>query len=165
MSTDNLPATRTAPDADLTRDTPHLSLTRSASNSRQRRVQELGKGNPTAWRHGTFATVGNHVDVQTEHALILASAHGALDPIQDYRLIEDLALARVQRNRAIIALETEPSSSVLTSYASRLMALVERGERAVRQRQQERVIDMRPTRAEAERAVAKYASKPRKVTR
>ena len=115
---------------------------RRPATSRARRVEELRRGNVGAWQHGTFAVVGNAPDVRIEHALIFA-AHGALDPVQDYRLVEDLALARAQRNRAIIALEAEPSSSVLTSYASRLMALVERLERAVRERERSRVADFR----------------------
>jgi hypothetical protein len=112
------------------------------ATSRARRVEELRRGNPNGWHHGTFAIVGNAPDMQAEHALILA-AHPALDRVVDHRLVEDLALARVQRNRAVIALEDDPRSSVLTSYASRLMALVERLDRAVRERERERVTDFR----------------------
>jgi len=127
----NVPAVRRKP-----------SATRAVSNARTRRVELLGQGRAAAWRHGTFATVGNSADVTIEHALIIA-ANPSLDPIIDHRLVEDLALARAQRNRAMIALESEGMTSTLTSYLSRLMPLVERLERAVHERARERVKDFR----------------------
>jgi hypothetical protein len=108
------------------------------ATSRALRVESIRNGKPSGWRHGTFAILSNSPDVMTEHALILA-AHPGLDPVQDHRLVEDLALARVQRNRALIAMEDDPKSSILTSYASRLFALIERGERTIRERERERV--------------------------
>lgn len=112
------------------------------ATSRARRVELLGQGHSAAWSHGTFAVVANRPDVIVEHGLILA-AHPALDPIVDHRLIEDLSLARVQRNRALLAMESAGMTPTLTSFLARLMPLVERLERAVHDRERERVRDFR----------------------
>lgn len=142
MSERNLPTVPSAADPKPSSSRRKPSATRSASVSRARRVELLGQGRPGAWRHGTFGVVGNAQDVSTEHALIIA-AHPALDPVVDHRLVEDLALARVQRNRALIAIEAEGMTSTLTSYLARLMPLVERLERAVHERARDRVRDFR----------------------
>jgi len=127
----NVPAVRRKP-----------SATRAVSNARTRRVELIRQGRPGAWQHGTFSVVANAADVSVEHALVLAS-HPTLDPVADHRLIEDLCLARVQRNRALLAIEAEGMSTTLTSYLARLMPLVERLERAVHERARERVKDFR----------------------
>ena len=110
--------------------------------SRVRRVQELQRGNTRALRHGVFADVLNAPDVATEVALIYA-ARPSLDPIRDSRLVELLATTNVQRHRAIAAMERDGLSQQLTSYDSRLAALVERLERAVHERERERIRDQR----------------------
>lgn len=105
--------------------------------ARARRVEELGKGNARALRHGVFAVVNNQQDVQTEVALTYA-ARPLLDPIADRRLVELLATTNVQRQRALIAMQQDGLSQQLTSYDARLAALVERLERAVHDRERER---------------------------
>lgn len=112
--------------------------------SRVRRVQELHRGNVRALRHGVFAEVLNRPDVATEAALIFA-ARPSLDPIRDARLVELLATTNVQRQRAIAAMERDGMSAQLTSYDARLAALVERLERAVHERERERLKDARAT--------------------
>jgi hypothetical protein len=107
--------------------------------SRARRVEELGKGNVNSLRHGVFALVANQQDVQTEIALTYA-ARPLLDPIADRRLVELLATTNVQRQRCLIAMQQGGLSQQLTSYDSRLSALVERLERAVHDRERERAI-------------------------
>jgi len=142
MSEQDLPATRPPGARDASPSTPRPSATRSISNRRSRRVELIRQGRPGAWQHGTFSVVANAADVSVEHALVLAS-HPTLDPVADHRLIEDLCLARVQRNRALLAIEAEGMSTTLTSYLARLMPLVERLERAVHERARERVKDFR----------------------
>jgi allophanate hydrolase subunit 1 len=88
-------------------------------------------------RSGIFAEVSNRPDVANEIALIFAT-HPHLDPLADRRLVEALALALVQQRRAIVAMQTEGMTSILTSYESRLAALSERLERAVHERDQQR---------------------------
>ena len=105
--------------------------------SRARHVEELLKGNARALRHGVFASVANQPDVQIEVALIYA-ARPLLDPIADRRLVELLASTNVQRQRALLAMQSEGLSALLTAYDSRLAALVERLERAVHERERER---------------------------
>jgi hypothetical protein len=114
------------------------SLTRSASNRRTRYVQEAKKGNVNGLRHGAFATVQAWPDVSTETMLIFAT-RPALDPLRDRRLVELLATSNVQRQRTLLAIEAEGMTSTLTSYESRLAALVERLERAVHERERERI--------------------------
>jgi hypothetical protein len=106
--------------------------------SRARRVEEVRRGNPGAWRHGVFSIVGNQLDVMTEVALVFAS-HPLLDPIADRRLVELYATTNVQRQRCLIAMQEQGLTAQLTSYDSRLAALVERLERAVHEREQERI--------------------------
>ena len=113
------------------------SLTRSASARAQRLREEALKGNARAMRSGIFAEVSNRPDVANEIALIFAT-HSHLDPLADRRLVEALALALVQQRRAIVAMQTEGMTSILTSYESRLAALSERLERAVHERDQQR---------------------------
>ncbi len=113
------------------------SATRAASASRAQRRRMLLEGNVNALSHGVFAIVANQRDVQIEVALIYV-ARPNLDPIADLRLVEQLATANVQRHRAIAAMEGEGFTQTLTSYASRLDALVERLERAVHERDRER---------------------------
>ena len=68
------------------------------------------------------------------------AARPGLDPIADRRLVELLATSTVQRSRALLAMRgTEGLTGVLTSYDARLAPLVERLERQVHQREQERV--------------------------
>ena|SRR2546423_12149043 len=114
--------------------------------SRVRHVQEIRRGNANAWRHGVFSVIGNQLDVQTEVALVFAS-HPLLDPIADRRLVELYATTNVQRMRCLIAMSEHGLTAQLTSYDSRLAALVERLERAVHEREQERrtVAGQQPT--------------------
>ena len=116
------------------RPTPPL---RRPGASRVRRVQEVQRGNVRAWKHGVFSVIGNQLDVQTEVALVFAS-HPLLDPIADRRLVELYATTNVQRHRCLIAMQEHGLTAQLTSYDSRLAALVERLERAVHDRERER---------------------------
>lgn len=118
------------------------SLTRSASNRRARHVQEVLRGNTRAFLHGVFAIVANQADVQTEMSLIFA-VRPLLDPIADWSLVELLASTNVQRHRCLIAMQEGGLTSQLTAYDSRLSALVERLERAVHERERERLIASR----------------------
>ena len=115
-----------------------MARQRRPGASRVRRVQELQRGNVSALRHGVFAVVANQPDVACEVALIFA-ARPSLDQIRDARLVELLASVNVQRQRAIAAMERGGMTQQLTSYDSRLAALVERLERAVHERARERV--------------------------
>lgn len=132
------------------------SLTRSANASRARHVQEAKRGNVNALRHGAFATVQAWPDVSTETALIFAT-RPALDPIRDRRLVELLATSNVQRQRTLLAIEAEGMSSTLTSYESRLAALVERLERSVHERERERERERRAAEVEP---LDKYRPRP-----
>lgn len=108
--------------------------------SARRRVQELGRGNVNAWRHGIFSLVQSAPDVATEAALIVAARPG-LDLIQDRRLVEHLAITRVSRQRAILAMATEGLTAILTSYDARLSPLEERLERMVDERERRRLAE------------------------
>jgi hypothetical protein len=119
-----------------------VSPARSLASRRSRRRWELQRGNANAWRHGIFAITGNEVDAATEVALVFA-AHPSLDGIADLRLVESYALAAVQYRRALAAIDTDGLTSILTSYATRLAALVERLERACHDREKERQAAMR----------------------
>jgi hypothetical protein len=120
---------------------PRRSLTLSASQSRRRRVEEINKGNVNSLRHGVFAIVQNARDVACEIALTLAT-YPSLHPIADRRLVELLAEARVQRQRAIIAMTTEGLTPTLTSYDARLSQLEERLERTLYERERQRRTDL-----------------------
>ena len=113
------------------------SLTRSASNRRTRHVQEILRGNARAFQHGIFAIVANEADVALEVAVTYA-AHPLLDPIADFRLAQQFALALVQRMRALAAMQEYGLTAQLTSYDARLAALCERAERAIYEREKER---------------------------
>jgi hypothetical protein len=117
------------------------SLTLSASQSRRRHVEEIHKGNVNSLRHGVFAIVQNARDVATEIALTIAT-YPSLHPIADRRLVELLAEARVQRQRAIIAMTTEGLTPTLTSYDARLSQLEERLERTLYERERQRRSDL-----------------------
>jgi len=115
------------------------SAARSRGLRRARAVQEARRGNANALKFGVFAEVANAEDVTREVALTYAARPG-LDPIADRRLVELLATSTVQRSRALLAMRgTEGLTGVLTSYDARLAPLVERLERQVHQREQERV--------------------------
>lgn len=114
------------------------SLTRSASLSRARRREELGRGNANALRHGIFAVVANLPDVATEVELQFTARPG-LDRIRDRRLVEAFALAAVQHRRAIEAMATAGLTEHLTAYEARLAPLVERLERTIHERERERL--------------------------
>ena len=96
------------------------------------------EGNANALKHGVFAIVANGPEVRTEVELILAT-HPGLDPLVDGRFVELLATTNVQRQRAVIAMQTEGMTHVLTAYESRLSAQVERLERAMVIRERERL--------------------------
>jgi hypothetical protein len=115
---------------------------RSVASSRQRRRSEVLRGNARAFSHGIMAIVNNSADTATEVALTFAS-HPDLDGIADLRLVETYALASVQYRRAIAAIDAQGITPVLTAYSSRLAALVERLERAVHDREKERIAQMR----------------------
>ena len=114
-----------------------VSKARSLAASRARRRHDLMLGNHLALSHGCFAVTANERDASVEAALVYAS-HPGLDPIADRRLVEQLALASVQHRRALIAIETDGLTSLLTSYVIRLGQLVERLEHAVHDREKER---------------------------
>lgn len=135
-----------------------MSRQRRPGASRVRRVQELYRGNARALRHGVFAQVLNAPDVATEAALIFA-ARPSLDLIRDARLVELLATTNVQRQRAIAAMERDGMSSQLTSYDARLAALVERLERAVHERERERIKEARTSEHAAD--LSRFRSVPR----
>lgn len=155
MTSKPLPVTLPAT-TDLALPVRAVSATRSASVKRARAVQEVLRGNVRAFKHGIFARVLDASDVQTEVALIFA-ARPLLDPIADRRLVELLATTNVQRQRCLVAMQTDGLTSQLTAYDARLAALVERLERAVHERERERLIAAR------ERPVdlSRYASVPK----
>jgi hypothetical protein len=115
---------------------------RSVASSRQRRRSEALRGNARAYSHGVMAIVNNSADSALEVALTFAS-HPGLDPISDLRLCETYALSSVQYRRCIAAIDVQGMTPVLTAYSSRLAALVERLERAVHERERERIHEMR----------------------
>ena len=119
-----------------------VSSARSIAASRARRRSDLMKGNTISLHHGCFAVTANERDAAVEGDLIFV-AHPALDAVADLRLVEQLALASVQHRRALIAIEREGLTSLLTSYVIRLGQLVERLERAVHDRERERIAQMR----------------------
>jgi hypothetical protein len=119
-----------------------VSPARSLASRRSRRRWEAARGNANALHHGIFAIVANEVDAATEVALIYA-AHPSLDGIADLRLVESYALAAVQYRKALAAIDKDGLTSILTSYATRLAALVERLERACHERERERQAAMR----------------------
>lgn len=119
---------------------PRRSLTRGASLSRRRHIEEIRRGNVNSLRHGVFAVVQNAQDVATEIALTLETYPG-LHPIADRRFVELLAEARVQRQRAILAMTVEGLTPTLTAYDSRLSQLEERLERALYERERQRLAE------------------------
>lgn len=131
------PAFRALPNEAAAAPARKSSPTRSTSARRARLVQEARKGRPNALRHGVFAVISNGPDVACEVALAYA-LHPHLDPLADRRLVEELALALVQRRRVVLAMQTEGFTAVLTSYESKLAPLSERLERAVHERDQQR---------------------------
>jgi hypothetical protein len=119
-----------------------VSPTRSLASRRSRRRWEVQRGNSNSMRHGIFAIVANEVDTATEIALTYA-AHPSLDGIADLRLVESYALAATQYRRSLQAIDRDGMTSILTSYSTRLAALVERLERACHDRERERQAQMR----------------------
>jgi hypothetical protein len=112
-----------------------------ASQARRRRIRSLRLGNVNALEHGVRAQVQNARDVRIEIGLTFAT-HPALDPIVDRRLVEQLAVTRVQRQRVLLAMATEGFTSILTSYDARLAPLEERLDRAVRELDRQRRADL-----------------------
>lgn len=139
-----LRAVPSAPPADAAADRPSPNPNRSRSASRARRRQELLRGNTRAMRHGAFAEVAALPDVATEVDLLFA-AHPALDPIRDRRLVELLATSNVRRQRCLLAMERDGMTQTLTAYDARLAPLVERLERAVHERERERLVEASKT--------------------
>lgn len=125
----------------VARRAPRPSLTRGASLSRRRHLEEIRRGNVNSLRHGVFAIVQNAQDVATEVALTIET-YPHLHPIADRRLVELLAEARVQRQRAIIAMTVEGLTPTLTSYDARLSQLEERLERTLYERERQRRADV-----------------------
>jgi len=116
---------------------------RSVAASRSRRAWEVANRNSqAALQHGCFAVTANERDASVEVALLYAT-HPGLDALADRRLVEQLALASVQHRRALIAVEADGLTSTLTSYVTRLAALIERLEAKVHQREQDRIATMR----------------------
>jgi hypothetical protein len=99
-------------------------------------------GNSRALQHGVFAKSANARDVAVEVTLIYGTMPD-LDDLADRRLVEQLALASVQHRRALLAIETDGLTGTLTSYVIRLGQLVERLERAVHDREKERIAQLR----------------------
>lgn len=116
---------------------PRASSTRAASNSATRRAGLLRQGNVNALSHGVFAKVNNARDVSVEIALTFA-AHPDLDRVADVRLVELFASTNVSLQRALVALDTEGHTQILTGYASRTAALVERCEQRIFERERVR---------------------------
>jgi hypothetical protein len=110
---------------------------RSVASSSQRRRSDLMLGNARALQHGVFARTANERDASVEAALLYVT-HPDLDDLADRRLVEQLALASVQHRRALLAIEADGLTPVLTSYVIRLGQLVERLEHAVHDREKER---------------------------
>lgn len=115
---------------------------RSVASSSQRRRHDLLLGNSRALQHGVFAKSANARDVAVEVTLIYGTMPD-LDDLADRRLVEQLALASVQHRRALLAIETDGLTGTLTSYVIRLGQLVERLERAVHDREKERIAQLR----------------------
>jgi hypothetical protein len=89
---------------------------------------------------GIHATILNAPDVADEVALTFAT-HPHLDPIADFRLVEQLALAAVKYGRAVLAMETAGWTAQLIAAARDFGNRAERLERAVHQRERERIAD------------------------
>jgi hypothetical protein len=118
------------------------SPARSVAAARSRRRHDLLLGNSRALQHGCFAKSANERDASVEAGLLYVT-HPGLDELADRRLVEQLALASVQHRRALLAIEQDGLTPVLTSYVIRLGQLVERLERAVHDREKERIAQMR----------------------
>lgn len=116
------------------------SATRSASSRRRRLIQEAGKGNTNALKSGIHADVLNTTAVADEIAVTFAT-HPHLDSIADYRLVEQYSLATVRYARACIAIEADGWSATLIAAARDFGNRAERLERAVHQRERERIAD------------------------
>lgn len=116
---------------------PRASKTRSASVSRARNAEEARKGNQRALKHGINADVLNLPFVADEVALTFAT-YRFLDPIEDYRLVELVALAHVAHRRAQLAIASEGMTATLTRYESDLGKRLERGLQRVHERNIER---------------------------
>ena len=142
--TDSKPAlpTPSLPPASSLAPAKNALPTRSLSAARSRRCWGAARGNQNSMRHGIMAVVANAPDTATEVALTYAT-HPGLEDLADLRLVETYALASVQYRRAIAAIDAQGMTPVLTAYSSRLAALVERLERAVHEREKERIAGMR----------------------
>ena len=113
------------------------SATRAASIRRARRSKLARDGNVNAMSHGARADVVHREDVSLEVALTFAT-HRFLDPVADLRLVEHLALSRMQHAAAIAAMQTDGLTSTLTSYETKLATLIERLEQQVHDRDRQR---------------------------
>ena len=113
------------------------NLSPSESGVRARAVREAKRGNTNSLRHGVFARVALEVDVAVEVALTF-TIRPTLDPLADFRLVEDLAVVRVRHRRALEAINAEGPTANLTKWESNLGASSERLERAVHERAAQR---------------------------
>lgn len=114
------------------------SAARSLSAKRSRLRAELARGNVRALRHGVLARVNAAPDVALEVEAILA-LHPGLEQLRDRRLVEQLAWATISCARCLEAIARDGMTPTLTSYHARFAMLAERLERAVHDRELERV--------------------------
>lgn len=110
------------------------------TNGARRRVQELGRGNVNALRHGRFAVVSLLPEVDVEVALQYAARPG-LDPIRDRRLVEGFALASLHLRIAAIEIQGQSLTEHLGAFISKQAPLVERLERTVDERERRRLAE------------------------
>jgi len=116
---------------------------RSMASSSQRRRRDAMLGNSRALSHGVFSKTGANARDATVEVSLLYAVHPGLDDLADRRLVEQLALASVAHRRALAAIEQDGLTSTLTSYVTRLAALIERLEQKVHDRERERIHEMR----------------------
>jgi hypothetical protein len=150
-------AGRSAPAPQLAALPPEPVRRRSPGLSRARRVQEAGRGNVNAWKHGIYAEIAATPEIAIETALIFAS-HGSLDPIADHRLCESLAIARVHYGRAVAAIAAEGYTANLVAAARDFGNRAERLERQVAERDVQRRAQWE--RAAGARDLSQYRPRP-----
>jgi hypothetical protein len=118
--------------------TIRLSESHKQAIARARRVDGVRRGRVASMTHGIFSQTLLAPDVATE-VLITYAAYPALDPIADRRLVELASTVRVQRHRCLAAMQEHGLIGPLTSYDRGMATLEERMERAVYERQRQRV--------------------------
>jgi hypothetical protein len=131
------PAGPGAATSEPTSERPQPSAARRLAAQRQRAREEVIRGRIQAMRTGIYARVANLPDVALEVERQLA-LRPALDQLRDLRLVESFAMASVQLRRAHEAIETQGLTEHLGAFLGKHGPLVERLERSLHEREQER---------------------------